>query len=67
MLIFLVTFIVFFFEAMIHYNIGWNGHKNGINKTLHFPVKTELLMIIITIAIFSFINSLILNRFFQRR
>jgi hypothetical protein len=65
-LITFVTFIIFFMEALIHFNIG----KNGVNKTheyirvsddikMHVPDKDEILEIVITVLIFSSISGLL--------
>ena len=59
-LITLITFIIFFMEALIHFNIG----KNGGNRThkyiqvsddikIHVPDKNEFFEIFITVLIFS--------------
>jgi hypothetical protein len=52
-----ITFILFYIEAIIHYNIG----KNGKNKIFHLdiPDKKELLNIALIILFFSIINGLI--------
>ena len=65
-LITLITFIIFFMEALIHFNIG----KNGGNKTheyiqvsddikIHVPDKNEFFEIFITVLIFSSITGLL--------
>jgi hypothetical protein len=65
-LITFITFIIFFMEALIHFNIG----KNGGNKTheyirvsdnikIHVPDKDEMLEIFITVFIFSSISGLV--------
>ena len=65
-LITLITFIIFFMEALIHFNIG----KNGGNKTheyiqvsddikIHVPDKNEFFEIFITVLIFSSISGLL--------
>jgi tetrahydromethanopterin S-methyltransferase subunit D len=55
MLIFIVTFSLFFIEALLHYNYG--SEKTDI----HFPNFKDLCQIIITVALFSFFNSKIIN------
>lgn len=65
-LITFITFIIFFMEALIHFNIG----KNGGNKThkyitvsddikIHVPDKNELFEIILTVFIFSSISGIL--------
>lgn len=65
-LITLITFIIFFVEALIHFNIG----KNGGNKKhefiqvsddikMHVPDKNEFFEIFITVLIFSTISGLL--------
>ncbi len=65
-LITFITFIIFFMEALIHFNIG----KNGVNKTheyirvsddikMHVPDKDEIFEIFITVLIFSSISGLL--------
>lgn len=56
MIVFFVTFVVFFTEAIIHYNIG-----NKESTTIQLPDSNSLFQIVITIAIFSFINSRIIS------
>ena len=69
-LITLITFIIFFVEALIHFNIG----KNGGNKTheyirvsdnikMHVPDKNEFFEIFITVLIFSSISGLVSSYF----
>lgn len=65
-LITFITFIIFFIEALIHFNIG----KNGVNKTheyirvsddikIHVPDKNEFFEIFITVLIFSSVSGLV--------
>lgn len=58
MIIFFVTFTVFFIEAIIHYNIGKSGK---LNYNIEFPELHSLSQIVIIIAIFSFINSRLIS------
>lgn len=62
----LVTFIIFFMEALIHFNIG----KNGKHKThkyidisdqikIHIPDKDEFFDIVKTVLFFSTISALL--------
>jgi hypothetical protein len=57
LIIAIVTFILFFFEAIIHYNIGKNGNKVGIYFDI--PNKSELLNIAFIILFFSILSGLI--------
>jgi hypothetical protein len=52
-----ITFILFYTEALIHYNIG----KNGKIKSFHLeiPNKRELLNILLIILFFSILNGII--------
>jgi tetrahydromethanopterin S-methyltransferase subunit D len=54
LIIFIVTFILFFFKAMIHYNIGKNG-----KPYFHIPDKNELIHITYTVFIFSILSGVI--------
>jgi ABC-type microcin C transport system permease subunit YejB len=56
MIIFFVTFILFFLEALLHYNYG----KSDSDK-FHLPDINELVQISITVGIFSFLNSYIIK------
>lgn len=65
-LITFITFIIFFMEALIHFNIGKNGetksHKYidiSDNIKIHIPDKNEILGIFITVLIFSSISGLL--------
>jgi hypothetical protein len=66
-LITLITFFLFFFEAFIHFNIGKNSvnfkdtqkHKyiNILNVfTVHIPDKSEFIQIFGTVLLFSVIS-----------
>lgn len=57
MIVFLVTFCVFTIEALFHYNYG----KDNDIKTFHFPDSKTLLQILVTVTIFSYLNSRILK------
>lgn len=61
-----ITFIIFFVEALIHFNIG----KNGGNKThkyitvsddikIHVPDKDELFRICLIVLFFSSISGIL--------
>jgi hypothetical protein len=56
----LVTFSVFMTEAIIHYNIGVNGHKK--TKKFILPPKDDLIKSVIVTAIFSALNGIIIHR-----
>ena len=55
MIVFIVTFTLFFIEAIIHYNYGTEQTK------LHFPTSQDLIKIVITVGIFSYLNSIIIK------
>ena len=48
-----VTYICFFLEAMIHYNIGYNSSNPNNTAWIVFPDGHDLMKIIITVGIFS--------------
>jgi hypothetical protein len=62
----LVTFIIFFMEALIHFNIGKNG-KHNTHKyihvsdqiKIHIPDKNEFFDIVKTVLFFSVISGLL--------
>ena len=56
----LVTFSVFMTEALIHYNIGVNGHTK--TKKFILPPKDDLIKSAIVTAIFSALNGIIIHR-----
>lgn len=63
-----VTFIIFFMEALIHFNIGKGADKTKTPShkfirisddiKIHIPDKYELIEIVITVLIFSSISGL---------
>jgi len=55
MIIFIVTFSLFFIEALLHYNYGHTA------KEFVLPDYKSLLQIIYTVALFSYLNSKILK------
>jgi hypothetical protein len=62
----LVTFIIFFMEALIHFNIGKNGkHKThkyihvGDQIKIHIPDKDEFFDIFKTVLFFSTMTGLL--------
>jgi len=62
----LVTFIIFFMEAFIHFNIGKNGeHKEhkyihvGDQVKIHIPDKNEFFDIVKTVLFFSCVSGLL--------
>jgi len=67
MIIFFVTFTLFFLEALLHYNYGKGtftgsvGRPEGAGEQFHFPDQNEIVQIIITVGIFSFLNSYIIR------
>ena len=60
-----ITFILFFIEAIIHFTIGADNNKTNrrkiklFNSTLYIPDTKDLSGIVITVLLFSFINSLL--------
>lgn len=50
-IVFFTTYIIFFGEALIHYNIG---HPS---KKIKWPSSKKFLYIISTVAVFSLLNS----------
>ena len=62
----LVTFIIFFMEALIHFNIGKNG-KHKMHKyidisdqiKIHIPDKDEIFDIVKTVMFFSTMTGLL--------
>ena len=55
------TFMVFFIEAMLHYNICINRGKSLINFCLQMPALRDMVKIIIILAFFSTINGIIVH------
>lgn len=58
MIVFIVSFIVFTLEAFIHYNIG---KTSKVTLDFEIPTFKEFLHIIGVVAIFSFINSVVIR------
>lgn len=62
MIVFISTFIIFFLEALFHYNIGTP------NEELHLPSLKETVNISLVVFIFSLINSItirFLTKYFE--
>lgn len=55
----MITFVVFFVEAMLHYNIGVNSGKNKFY--VQFPGYKDFFRIIVVLGFFSFMNACIIN------
>jgi hypothetical protein len=55
MIVFSVTFILFFMESMIHYNLGKK------EESFQFPDRYNLCIMIVTVSFFSLLNSSILR------
>ncbi len=64
LIITLITFILFFIEALIHFNIGANGTDSGnspshkywnisSNLKIHIPTTSEFIKIFFTVLLFS--------------
>ncbi len=59
----LVTFAVFMTEAMIHYNIGVKRNKPDEQKgKFVLPPTNDLIKIGITVAVFSTLNGIIIQK-----
>lgn len=58
MIVFIITFCLFTIEALLHYNYGKNEETN---TKFHFPHREDMIQIIITVALFSLLNSYILK------
>ena len=56
-----VTFVIFFVEAMMHYNIGINAGKKKFD--VKFPKLRDLVRILSVLAIFSCVNGYIVSLF----
>ena len=59
MIIFFITFTLFFIEALIHYNYGRKG------EDFYFPDFDTCSKLIITLAFFSFLNSAIIKYLYK--
>ena len=59
----LITFILFTFEALIHYNIGKNSKDNDDIFQIYIPTLRDFLRLAMTVFIFSFLNGLIIDFF----
>ena len=65
----IITFIIFFIEALFHFNYGIQCEKKEhkiINLGfvfIHIPDKTETFNIIIILTFFSILNAVISNLF----
>ncbi len=60
-----VTFVLFFIEALLHFNIGKNDYNKEISMKVTLPTKKELACIIAVLAIFSLLNGVI-SQFIMR-
>ena len=61
--IMLITFILFTFEALIHYNIGKNSKDDDDIFQIYIPTLRDFLRLAMTVFIFSFLNGLIIDFF----
>ena len=59
----LVTFSVFMVEAIIHYNLGANGHTE--TKKFILPPKDDLIKSAIVTGVFSTLNGIIVHQFIK--
>ena len=55
----LITFAVFFIEAMLHYNIGINSGNRKFY--VRFPGYKDFFRIIVVLGFFSFMNGCIVS------
>jgi hypothetical protein len=65
-IVFLTTFILFAFEALLHYNIGKGNGKNKRVEDMSWPTKKEWCKIVLVVGIFSYGNSVIVE-FLEKR
>jgi len=54
-IVFVTTFILFFIEALLHYNIGRYEEKDGFK--FYFPDLKETVALVAVLIVFSLINS----------
>ena len=57
----IVTFITFFIEGLLHYNIGLNSKNSLSNITIGLPNRSSLFYMIIVLMFFSFINAIVID------
>ena len=55
----MITFVVFFVEAMLHYNIGINSGYNRF--IIKFPGYKDFFRIVVVLGFFSFMNGAIVS------
>lgn len=59
--VWLITFLVFMVEAIMHYNMGYRrSHKNA--NGFVFPPKNDLLKLAFVVGIFSLLNGFIVKQ-----
>lgn len=61
-IVFLTTFGLFTLEAMFHYNIGANGKEEDGKLDFHLPNKEQWVKLLVTVGVFSYINSVVVNK-----
>ena len=61
--IMLITFILFTFEALIHYNIGKICNDDDDIFQIYIPTLRDFFRLAMTVFIFSFLNGLIIDFF----
>jgi hypothetical protein len=54
-----VTFVVFTIEALVHYNIGANGERKGLE--LRVPSLDDGMKVLFVVAVFSIINGFLVK------
>jgi len=61
--IILITFILFTFEALIHYNIGKNSRDNDDKFQIYIPTTKDFCKLAGIVLVFSILNGIIVNYF----
>lgn len=60
------TFVLFFVEALIHYNVGANAkNPKGESFKFYFPMGSALLKIVSVLFFFSMLNALVTSYFIE--
>lgn len=61
----MVTFVLFFIEAFLHFNIGKNEYDKEISFKISMPTKKELACIVAVLTVFSLLNGIISQVFIK--
>lgn len=56
-----VTFVVFFIEGLLHYNIGINSGKSFVNIRPGLPNIKDFIYMVSVLALFSFFNGYMIH------